>query len=86
LKYPECAIFQYKTDNGGCSLFKAGAAYKASSSFNIYERFEADTMASFKMVQHILVTTDTAKISCKASSNVLCDELEVDVSEAGLLT
>jgi len=35
------------------------------------------------MVIHILVTTDTAKLTC---GNVICDRISADISSAGLLS
>ena len=56
----------------------------ASSVFDYYEIFDSSDMGNCKMVQHKLVTSNADKITCVEEE--LCDTIQVDVSEAGLLS
>ena len=56
----------------------------ADSISDYYEIFDSVDMGNCKMVQHKLVTSNADKISCVEEE--LCDSIQVDVSEVGLLS
>ena len=68
---------------GSCSLYKAGCSYSSNSNYELYEKYDETDMASCKMAVHVLDTSNGSKVSCENA--LLCDKINLDISEVGLL-